>query len=247
MCGIAGIVSLTGAPLDGKVEARLAAMSVAIRHRGPDDEGIFVSTDRRVAFAHRRLAIIDPTPEGHQPMISPNGNALIFNGEIYNYRELRKQYDLDTPPSDTAVLLTLLERFGEKILRELRGFFTCAYWNDAQNTLFIARDAIGKKPLYYAEVNGSLVFASELRSLLHSGLVPFTLSREVLGRYLMYYSVPHPDSLVEQVRTLSPGSTLTIDRGNVRTQRWYRLPEYQQPRSPIRKPYPKRGGCSKSR
>ena len=228
MCGIAGIVSLKGAPFDLTIESRLCAMSEALRHRGPDDDGIYISPDRRIAFSHRRLAIIDPTFEGHQPMISPNGNVLIFNGEIYNYRELRKQYDLDTPLSDTAVLLALLEQFGKKILPELRGFFTFAFWDNARKELFIARDAIGKKPLYYSSINGLFLFASELRALLQSGLIPFSISREGIGHYLRYYSVPNPDTLIESVRSLPPGTTLKVGQsGEVRIERWYRLPEYK--------------------
>src|SRR5213594_4417999 len=102
MCGIAGIVSRDGSPLhDGDI-ARLEILSRAIAHRGPDDDGTYISPSRAVAFAHRRLAIIDPTPEGHQPMESGTGNALVFNGEIYNYKELRSKYDLRVVPLDTA-------------------------------------------------------------------------------------------------------------------------------------------------
>ena len=228
MCGIAGIISLNSVPLDPTIEDRLAAMSEAIRHRGPDDSGVYIASDSRAAFAHRRLAIIDLASEAHQPMVSASHNAIIFNGEIYNYRELRKKYGLNTPLSDTAVLLALIEKFGEKILPELRGFFTFAYWDDIRKELLIARDAIGKKPLYYAERGGLFVFASELRALLQSGLVPSSISREALAGYLTYYCVPHPDTLLDGVHTLAPGSTLRISmNGELRTERWYRLPEYQ--------------------
>jgi asparagine synthase (glutamine-hydrolysing) len=226
MCGIAGILSLNGQPLDRTIEERLAKMSEAIRHRGPNDDGIYLTPDRRAAFAHRRLAIIDPTPEAHQPMVSPRGNVLIFNGEIYNYRELRERYNLDTPLSDTAVVLALLEQSGVSILPLLRGFFTFAFWNEAAKELLIARDAIGKKPLYYSNRNGIIIFASELRAVLQSGLIPFSISQEVLSRYLTYYSVPQPDALIEHVHTLPAGSTMSVNERGMKIEQWYRLPGY---------------------
>ncbi len=236
MCGIAGILSLDGSPLaPAATEAALARMSAALRHRGPDDEGRFVNSDRRCGLVHRRLAIIDPTPEAHQPMVASNGDALIFNGEIYNFRELRARYGLRVPESDTAVLLALLQAKGESALPELRGFFTFAYWNEGAQTLLIARDALGKKPLYYAERGQRLLFASEERALVASGMVSGDISHEAFAQYLAYYSVPHPASIYEGVRALPPGSILRVTaEGTQSIGHWYRLPKYE----PIKIGYP---------
>ncbi|HZK76383.1 MAG TPA: asparagine synthase (glutamine-hydrolyzing) [Candidatus Kapabacteria bacterium] len=226
MCGIAGIIATNGAPIGEEETYRLHLAGEAMRHRGPDDDGLLVTASGVAAFAHRRLSIIDPTPEAHQPMSSANGNVLVFNGEIYNYKELAATYKLRVPPSDTAVLLALLELRGISILPELRGFFTFAWWNDTKRELIIARDAIGKKPLYYGMFAGGFVFASELRALVASGLVPFALSPEGLAGYLRYYSVPHPLSMVRGVSVLSPGSILRLRNGNERIEQWYRLPKH---------------------
>ncbi len=226
MCGIAGLVSLNGSPIHNEAIARLNAMSDAMLHRGPDDGGLYTDPTHHSALAHRRLAIIDPTPEGHQPMLG-NGTAIIFNGEIYNYEELRIKYDLRVPPSDTAVLLALLEQRGISILPELRGFYTFALWNERSQELTIARDAIGKKPLYYAEMSGLFIFASELRSLIASGFIEPKLSEEGVANYLRYYEVPHESSIVEGVRMLAPGSILRLQVGEKPTvERWYRLPKH---------------------
>ena len=227
MCGIAGIMSLAAEPLSEASLRSVRAMSDTMQHRGPDDNGEWTSADRRVMFAHRRLSIIDPTAEAHQPMISVTGSVLNFNGEIYNYRELRKEYALDVPLSDTAVLLTLLERHGTAILPKLRGFFAFAFYNAANRSLTLARDAIGKKPIYYAYPHNAFLFASEQRALMRSGLIEFRISRELLGQYLQHYSVPHPASLITGVHTLAPGHTLRIDAaGHSVLQRWYELPKH---------------------
>jgi asparagine synthase (glutamine-hydrolysing) len=227
MCGIAGIVSRDGTPLhDGDI-ARLEILSRAIAHRGTDDDGIFISPSREVVFAHRRLAIIDPTPEGHQPMVSEAGNVLVFNGEIYNYQELRSKYSLRVPQSDTAVLLALFDEFGTRILPELRGFFTFAYWNERQKELTIARDAFGKKPLYYYEQNGRFSFASEQKALIESGIASPTISREALARYLQSYCVPHPHSIVEGIRILPPGSILRLNAKGLTIERSDELPKHE--------------------
>lgn len=228
MCGIAGLISLDRTPLPEDAGTRLSVMSAALTHRGPDDSGTWLSGDHRAGLAHTRLAIIDPTPEAHQPMISASGNALVFNGEIYNYRELREKHKLAVPMSDTAVLLALLDRHGERILPKLRGFFTFAYWNDSAKELLIARDAIGKKPLYYAVRDNVLVFASEARTLIRSGLVTPAISAEALREYLAYYSVPHPLSIFEGVMTLPAGCVMhVLPTGSPRISNWYRLPEHK--------------------
>jgi len=226
MCGIAGIISTNSSPVNKEEIFRLQLAGEAMLHRGPDDNGLLVVPSGIAAFAHRRLSIIDPTPEAHQPMVSAAGNILVFNGEIYNYKELAATYKLRVPPSDTSVLLALLELRGVSILPELRGFFTFAWWNDMRRELIIARDALGKKPLYYGTFGGRFVFASELRALVATGLVPFELSAEGLAGYLRFYSVPHPLSMVRGVNILTPGSVLRLRDGKESIEEWYRLPEH---------------------
>jgi asparagine synthase (glutamine-hydrolysing) len=224
MCGIAGLISLSDRPLGPDTEHKLARMSGAMHHRGPDDNGTWISQNRRAAFAHTRLSIIDPTPEAHQPMTSAHGNALIFNGEIYNYKELRTKYQLNVPPSDTAVLLALLDQHGERILPELRGFFAFAYWSASRNELLMARDAIGKKPVYYGVKNEAVCFASEARTLIAGGFRS-EISSEALSQYFAYYAIPHPLSIFDGIATLPQGSLLRINaNGNIATEKWYQLP-----------------------
>ncbi|MDP4198862.1 MAG: asparagine synthase (glutamine-hydrolyzing) [Bacteroidota bacterium] len=226
MCGIAGLISLDRTPLPEDTGRQLSTMSASLAHRGPDDSGQWISPDRHLGFAHTRLSIIDPSAEAHQPMVSKDGNVLIFNGEIYNYGELRAKYKLAVPPSDTAVLLALLERFGDKIIPDLRGFFTFAFWGASTNELLIARDAIGKKPLYYSTLGSVLLFASEARTLIRSGLVRPLVSADAMRKYLAFYAVPHPLSIFQGVSTLPAGSVLRVKSDTVSISQWYQLPEY---------------------
>jgi asparagine synthase (glutamine-hydrolysing) len=175
MCGIAGIASPQ--PDRGIGEICLA-MRDAMVHRGPDDAGLHVSADGNVALASRRLAIIDLTPAGHQPMLSGDGRlAVVFNGEIYNYRDLRTDL-LDRghrllSESDTEVILHLYEESGPSCLDRLNGMFALALWDDPEHTLLLARDRLGKKPLIYAHLSdGSLAFASEFQGLLRHPAIP---------------------------------------------------------------------------
>src|SRR6266849_4573088 len=173
MCGIAGLISLDP-------ETRIGAMLQTIEHRGRDDEGVWTSpaiddAGRRVGFGHRRLSIIDTSSAGHQPMLSADGRfVLILNGEIYNYRELREQLAVKgrsfRTQSDTEVLLAAWVEWGEECLPRLNGMFAFALWDNKERTLFLARDRVGIKPLYYAQVRkpdrkggcDQIVFASEI-------------------------------------------------------------------------------------
>lgn len=223
MCGIVGILPLgdrTNTIEDAK--GRLTRMRNAIAHRGPDDSGEYFSGP--LSLGHTRLSIIDLSMEAHQPMVMGQ-DALVFNGEIYNYQELANEYSLPHSTSDTVVLLQLLQRLGKEALPKLRGFFTFAYWNGTKQTLLLARDRFGKKPLYYSTFNNVLTFSSELRSLLSSGLIPFELSKDSLSLYLAFYSVPAPYTLVEHIAQLEAGHYLEIDHtGNVAHECWWRLP-----------------------
>src|SRR5215218_6955394 len=167
MCGIAGAVALRA---DGRPDREtVERMSCALAHRGPDGEGYWEAPNGRGALAHRRLSVID-LETGQQPMSSLSGtNALVFNGEIYNYRELRLELERSgatfRTQSDTEVILQLYERHGERLVDHLRGMFAFALWDGARGRMVFARDRIGKKPLYYATLSGSLYFSSSLSSL----------------------------------------------------------------------------------
>jgi asparagine synthase (glutamine-hydrolysing) len=226
MCGIAGIISLDGAPLDDRFLASVEKMTSLLAHRGPDDSGVHVSPSRLCAFGHRRLSIIDLSQHAHQPYQCGN-SSLVFNGEILNYQELSKKCYNEDESSDTIVLAKLLADKGLAILPELRGFFAFATWDDSKQELLIARDAIGKKPLYYSITKDRLIFASELRPIVMGGLVPFKIDKEALDLYLANYSVPTPHSIVANVKTLQPGHSITVRSGEIAINAWWRLPKHQ--------------------
>jgi asparagine synthase (glutamine-hydrolysing) len=226
MCGIAGIVSLDGSPLDERHEAAVRRMTKALEHRGPDDSGFFASPSRSAILGHRRLSIIDLSTHAHQPYLS-SSTALVFNGEILNYRQLSKRFLERTERSDTVALAELLAKRGENIIPELQGFFAFAYWDEVDRSLLIARDALGKKPLYYTQVKDWLVFASELRALVSSELIPFSIDREALDLYLGFYSVPSPHTMVEGIRMLEPGHLLRLRSGRLEHDRWWRLSAHE--------------------
>src|SRR6266403_47561 len=215
MCGIAGIIGNRVT----EVEARLARMSAALVHRRPDDEGAAVWPDNGrtplTAFAHRRLSIIDLSASGHQPMFTPDDRfSIIFNGEIYNYRELRRELQAEgisfASHTDTEVLLQLYARHGADCLRWLRGMFAFAVRDHETGEVFIARDLLGIKPLYYYHTEQLFIFASELRALLESGLVPRRLSSRGVTSYLQSGSVASPDTMIEGVTLLQPGNYMTV-------------------------------------
>ena len=230
MCGIAGF-ALAGSLHDA--DRTLRAMGESIRHRGPDGEGfaLFSIGEQRftVGFAHRRLAIIDLVT-GEQPMTHRGaGVTLIYNGEIYNFRELRRE--LETlghrfrTQSDTEVLLNAYVAWGPDCVTRLRGMFAFALWDDPRHRLMLARDHFGKKPLYLHETPGCLVFGSEVKALLaFNGLAP-GLDRASVADYLVYRYVPAPHTLFAGVRKLMPGSYALWEEGRLTEQRYY-MPPY---------------------
>src|SRR5262252_5913364 len=168
MCGIAGFVSLQADPWRERAAA-LAAMSSLISHRGPDGRGEWASPDGSVGLVHRRLAIIDLTANGAQPMRGHNGTVITYNGEIYNYIELREELAAHwrfRSTSDTEVILAAYDRWGEDCVSRLRGMFAFAIWDERNHKLFAARDRFGIKPFYYTEQGGRILFASEAKALL---------------------------------------------------------------------------------
>ena len=217
MCGIAGAFG-------NRAAERSRLLSEAIRHRGPDDAGctalLSAEGDELGAFDHRRLAIIDLSPGGHQPMSIDGGRlTIVFNGEIYNYRELRQELQREGAEfrtgSDTEVILVGWARHGRDFLARLRGMFALALWDARERRGWVARDPFGIKPLYWTEQAGTLLFASEIRALLASGLVPRVLSRAAVASYLATGSVSEPLTIVEDVRMLPAGTVaeVRVERG----------------------------------
>ena len=224
MCGIAGIVNARLSRDD--LEKVLRGFEASLQHRGPDDRGLFISREDSAGLVNTRLAILDLSPAGHQPMTSRDGRYTIaFNGEIYNYAALRagllvNGYSLRSH-SDTEVVLELFQREGPKCLERLEGMFAIAIWDERERSLFLARDPLGIKPLYYHEKGARILFASELRTLLQSGLLPRELSGEALTGYLASGSVPEPLTLVQDVRVLPAGHYLeTKDGRSTLTKFW---------------------------
>jgi asparagine synthase (glutamine-hydrolysing) len=209
MCGIAGLVRQGGA-----IERDpSASLSAALAHRGPDGEGAWHSADGRVVLVHRRLAIIDPGPTGAQPMRTPDGrHHIVFNGEVYNYRELRRSLEERgerfTTGSDTEVLLRLLACDGPDALARVRGMFALACWDGGARTLVLARDRFGIKPLYVAATGDALAFASEIRALTASGLVERAVDPAGVMAYLAWGTVPPSLTWMAGVESLRPGTWL---------------------------------------
>lgn len=222
MCGIAGIV---GPPGLKDPDGAARAMAAALAHRGPDAEGIWRDGDR-VILVHRRLSIIDLSAASNQPFHSTDGRyAIVYNGEIYNYRELRAELN-DTAfrtASDTEVLLAAYARWGPAFLHRLKGMFAFAIWDREKRELFIARDRLGIKPLYVHEREGRVLFASELRALLATGLVPRRLDREALSDHLRYQTVHAPATIVKDVRMVMPGHWMRVNETGAEVHRWWDL------------------------
>lgn len=233
MCGIAGIV----ATRREAVEAALPAMTDAVRHRGPDDSGqAIVELGANVlGLGHRRLSIIDLSPAGHQPMRNPQtGDLIVFNGEIYNYPALREELLRDgvqfAGHSDTEVLLYGLRRWGASYINRLEGMYALAWYDRTNESLLLARDPVGIKPLYVARRGEVLLFASEVRAIVASGLVPRRLERRAVAGLLAYGAVQEPFTIFEGVEALPAGCWQSIDLRRTgaaagRPQRYWSFPQ----------------------
>ena len=213
MCSIAGILSLGSASRDSVVR-----MNHAQRHRGPDDQGIASCTfdGGEVILGNTRLAIIDTSNAGHQPMNDPEtGNWITYNGETYNFKHLRQELDQEpwTSNTDTEVVLRAYRRWGVDAFRKLRGMFALAIWDNEKQTLLLARDPLGIKPLYYYATQHQFIFASELRALFASGLVPRKLSAAGVDSYLANGSVEAPFTIIDGIKQLLPGHCLQVKPG----------------------------------
>ena len=241
MCGIAGIISQ-------HPEQRIAAMLKSIEHRGRDDEGMWTSASidsqgRRACFGHRRLSIIDTSAAGHQPMhYADDRYTVTFNGEIYNYRELRAQLEKLShrfhTDCDTEVLLAAYAEWGVEALARLNGMFAFALWDARAQELILARDRLGIKPLYYAfgapdnggakseavshsAADNSFIFASETKAILATGLVERALDAEALNQYLTFLWTPDPHTVFRGIRKLPPAHVLTWRAGEIKVREWW--------------------------
>jgi asparagine synthase (glutamine-hydrolysing) len=217
MCGIAGIFSLSGKPIQN-AEERIQRMTMMLKHRGPDNQAIYVSNDRIVALGNTRLAIVDPACELKQPLTtSDNQLVLSFNGEIYNYVDLRKELEQKgigfRSRMDTEVLLEGLRLEGEAFLQQLDGMWAFAYYNTEQRRLLISRDLMGERHLFYRKTNDFLVFASEVAPILADSNDSFNLDFESFIVSLQYFAAPPGRSMVEGVSRLLPGHNLTAKTG----------------------------------
>ncbi len=246
MCGIAGII---GAKLrDAELEQRLLAMQRALHHRGPDDQGLFISPDGAAGLVNTRLAILDLSPAGHQPMTSRDGRFTIaFNGEIYNYGALRTELSVNgyslSSYSDTEVVLALFQELGPACVKRLEGMFAIAIWDKQERSLFLARDPLGIKPLYYSAIDGSLCFASEMRALLASELVPHEVSAPGLRGYLLSGSVQEPDTLLKDAFMLPAGHHLTWRDGKATVTKYWDV-QFGGQSSEVKGPWSEVGGQS---
>ena len=216
MCGINGIVSFQRG---SQYRENVTHMNQALAHRGPDDEGVWY--DEHIVLGHRRLAIIDLSQAGRQPMVSANERyALVYNGEIYNFRELRQllsEYPYNTH-TDSEVILAAYQRWGVDCVNHFKGMFSFAIWDRQIEQLLLVRDRLGVKPLYYYQGKDYFLFSSELRALLSTNLIPRKLSKASVVDYLRYQTVQAPSTIIEGVSMLMPGCYISIKHAETRSE-----------------------------
>src|SRR5690242_696800 len=221
MCGICGIFEYERrTEIPGELVHK---MNQTIVHRGPDDGGVFVGEG--IGLGHRRLSIID-LAGGHQPMCNEDGTVwVLLNGEIYNYPELRAELlqrgHVFTTKSDTEAIVHAYEDFGESCFSKLRGMFSIALWDSRQRKLVLARDRVGKKPLFYFNSGKQILFGSELKALLAAGTVPRTMDARAVSDYFSLGYIPAPKTIYQGVSKVLPGHYLVASSGNVRTARYW--------------------------
>ncbi len=228
MCGIAGVITLKDGPFRA-TEQFVATMRDSMIHRGPDGAGVWVSEDGRVGLGHRRLSIIDLSDAAAQPMENEEGSLrVVFNGEIYNHAEIRSELEAlgghrwKTDHSDTEVVLHAFEQWGIDCLQRFRGMFAIALWDERRRELWLIRDRMGVKPLYYSVHHGRLTFASEIKALLTDPEQPRAVNEEALLHYLSFLATPAPDTLFAGIRKLPNASWLRIgDDGTLHEERYW--------------------------
>lgn len=226
MCGIAGKIFF------GKGEIKhedIVKMAQAMVHRGPNDEGVFISDDKKVGLGHRRLSIIDLSSAGHQPMLFANRYSIVFNGEIYNFQEKKQELEKKGyqfhSKTDTEVIMALYDHYGDKCLEHMRGMFAFALYDNKENMLFCARDRVGKKPFKYF-INGSVfLFASEIKAILTQKEYSKEPDYEAIHHYLTFQYVPSPMTGFKDIHKLEPGHFLKVNltRGGIEKKCYWRV------------------------
>jgi asparagine synthase (glutamine-hydrolysing) len=221
MCGITAIFDAT----DGNLRPLVETMTSSLRHRGPDDADTWQGEGGTVALGHRRLSIIDLSPLGRNPMPYRDRYWITFNGEIYNFRPLRNELEHAgyrfRSQTDTEVILAAYDHWGAECLRRFVGMFALALWDEARGELFLARDRVGKKPLYYAEYGGRIAVASELKAIVADSRFPRIVDPRAVAQYLRYGYVPAPLSIYAHARKLTPGHYALVRGGRVETYRYW--------------------------
>ena len=223
MCGIAGIIH----NIQKDYQSNIKLMNEAQIHRGPDEVGI--KKYNNAILGHTRLSIVD-IDSGQQPMTCRSQNVSIsFNGEIYGFLDLKKNLNYDfLTTSDTEVLLALYQEYGLKMFQKLKGMFAFGIWDDKKKSLILARDRFGEKPLYYAfGKKGELIFASEIKAIIASGMVTPKVSKKALGHYLQYLYIDPLETIYENIYTLEPGCFLEFVNEKVSIHRYYNYPASQ--------------------
>jgi len=228
MCGIAGFWTQRGNNRE-TLKEEIIKMTKTLAHRGPDDEGFYIDKKVDIALGHRRLSILDLSPKGHQPMISFSDRyVIVYNGEIYNYKELKKEiennFDIKfKSDTDTEVILAGFEVWGvEETLKRINGMFAFALWDKKEKELFLARDRIGIKPLYYGVQNGILFFASELKAIRANRFFKPEIDRNALALFFRHNYIPAPYSIYRNIKKLEPGYYAVIDKNlNIKIRRYW--------------------------
>ncbi len=230
MCGIVGKINLDRErPVDPR---QIRCMADSLRHRGPDDAGVW--TDGAVGLGHRRLSIIDLSPNGHNPMCNEDGTVwIVFNGEIYNFRELRPILERSghrfRSNTDTEVILHLYEELGSECVKKLRGMFAFAIWDSRSQMLLLARDRLGVKPLYYSQTASTLLFASEIKALLSADEIDAAPDAVGLHQFLTWQCIPSPRTAFQGIQKLPPASILTcVPERGAKIEKYWHL-DYSQP------------------
>ena len=219
MCGITGFLLDKADRMGGELQAAVAGMADSLAHRGPDDRGVWADETCGIAFGHRRLSIIDLSPFGHQPMISADGRfVIVFNGEIYNHRDLRQELAAQGAVfrghSDTEVLVEAIARWGLKTaIHRSIGMFAYAVWDRRERELCLVRDRLGIKPLYYGRSGDSLLFGSELRSLRAYPGFAGEIDRDAVALFMQHSYIPAPYTIYRGIYKLPPGTLLTYRPG----------------------------------
>jgi len=220
MCGIVGLLLAPRSSRAPRLRDEVQRMAMELVHRGPDDTGIWTDDAAGVAFGHRRLSVLDLSPAGHQPMVSADGRwVVVFNGEIYNHREIRHELDRDGAApawrghSDTEVMLAAISRWGvQAALARFNGMFALALWDRSERALYLARDRLGEKPLYYGWIGDAFAFASELKALRRLSGWSADIDRGALALYLRHAYVPAPYTIYKGVQKLAPASVAEMPR-----------------------------------